>query len=145
MAKRIRGQRSTRHTGGQGPSRRGQDEQTTAAPQAGSASLGRSGSTSTTTPTAATSAAGATTATAAGPTAPRTTAATSSRATTPASGRAPRAGIRVRSDSLTAREAAEQTYVTEDLRRIGMVCALLAGILVLIWILLVPLDLLGLY
>lgn len=56
-----------------------------------------------------------------------------------------RRGVRVKADSLQARVAAENVYVREDLRRIGVVSAILISGLLLAWILFVPLDLLNLY
>jgi len=56
-----------------------------------------------------------------------------------------RRGVKVRADSLQARVTAENVYVREDLRRIGMITLVLLGILVAAWVLFVPLDLLGLY
>jgi hypothetical protein len=56
-----------------------------------------------------------------------------------------RRATRVKADSLQARVAAENVYVLEDLRRIGVVSAVLFVGLLLAWILFVPLDLLGLY
>lgn len=56
-----------------------------------------------------------------------------------------RRSARVKADSLQARVAAENVYVLEDLRRIGVVSVFLFVGLLLAWILFVPLDLLGLY
>ncbi len=50
-----------------------------------------------------------------------------------------------RPDDLTARASAEDVWVREDLRRIGIVSAILVAGLAIAWVLFVPLDLLGLY
>ncbi len=50
-----------------------------------------------------------------------------------------------RPDDLTARASAEDVWVREDLRRIGIVSVILVVGLALAWVLFVPLDLLGLY
>ncbi len=65
-------------------------------------------------------------------------------APTPAPGRA-RKRVTVKSDSLQARVAAENIYVREDLRRIAVVSAILVAGLAVAWVLIVMLDLLGLY
>jgi hypothetical protein len=57
----------------------------------------------------------------------------------------PRRGIKVKPDSLTARVAAENVYIREDLRRIGVVTAIVLSGLAVAWVLFVPLNLLGLY
>ena len=56
-----------------------------------------------------------------------------------------RRGVKVKADSLQARVAAENVYVREDLRRIGMVSVILVAALAVAWVLFVFLDLLGLY
>jgi len=56
-----------------------------------------------------------------------------------------RRGVKVRADSLGARAAAENTWVTEDLRRIGLVSLVLVAGLLVAWVLFVPMDLAGLY
>ena len=53
--------------------------------------------------------------------------------------------IKVRADSLEARVAAEDVYVREDLRRIGVVSAILISSLVVAWVVFVFLDVLDLY
>jgi hypothetical protein len=53
--------------------------------------------------------------------------------------------VKVRADSLEVRVAAEDVYVREDLRRIAVVSAILISALVVAWIVLVVLDVLGLY
>jgi hypothetical protein len=63
---------------------------------------------------------------------------------TPPSARA-RRPVRIKADSLEARVAAEDVYVREDLRRIGVICALLLAALAVAWVLFVALDLLDLY
>jgi hypothetical protein len=60
--------------------------------------------------------------------------------------RSTRGRPKVKADSLlAARSASEYRYVGEDLRRIGVVAGSLFGILLLIWLLLVPLNVAGLY
>lgn len=59
--------------------------------------------------------------------------------------RKPRRGTRIRTDSLEARMAAENIYVADDLRRIGLITLGLVAALFVFWVLLVPLDLGGLY
>ena len=58
--------------------------------------------------------------------------------------RSRRAG-KVKADSLEARAAAEDTYVREDLRSIAMITGILVVGLLVAWVLLVPLNLAGLY
>jgi hypothetical protein len=53
--------------------------------------------------------------------------------------------VTVKADSLDARVAAENIYVRQDLRRIGVVSAILVTGLAVAWILFVALDLLNLY
>jgi hypothetical protein len=53
--------------------------------------------------------------------------------------------VKVRADSLEVRVAAEDVYVREDLRRVGVVSAILISALVVAWIVFVVLDVLGLY
>ena len=53
--------------------------------------------------------------------------------------------VTVKADSLQARVAAENVYVREDLRRIAVVSAILVAGLAVAWVLIVLLDLLGLY
>ncbi len=50
-----------------------------------------------------------------------------------------------RPDDLAARASAEDVWVREDLRRIGIVSVILVAGLAIAWVLFVPLDLLGLY
>jgi len=57
----------------------------------------------------------------------------------------PRRTVKVRQDSLQARIAAENIYVRDDLRRIGVVSAILFAGLALAWFVFVFLDVLGLY
>ena len=65
-------------------------------------------------------------------------------APTPATVRT-RKRVTVKTDSLQARVAAENIYVREDLRRIAVVSAILVAGLAVAWVLIVFLDLLGLY
>ena len=58
--------------------------------------------------------------------------------------RAPRR-VKVRADSLEARVAAEDVYVREDLRRIAVVSSILIASLLVAWVVLVLLDVFGLY
>jgi hypothetical protein len=53
--------------------------------------------------------------------------------------------VKVKADSLEARVAAEDVYVREDLRRIGVVSAILVASLVVAWVVFVLLDVLDLY
>jgi hypothetical protein len=62
----------------------------------------------------------------------------------PAAGRT-RKRVTVKSDSLQARVSAENVYVREDLRRIAVVSAILVAGLAVAWVLIVLLDVLGLY
>ncbi|HKZ90519.1 MAG TPA: hypothetical protein VJZ50_00125 [Candidatus Limnocylindrales bacterium] len=57
----------------------------------------------------------------------------------------PKRTVKVKADSLDARVAAENVYVREDLRRIGVVSAILVTGLLVAWVLFVALDLLDLY
>lgn len=56
-----------------------------------------------------------------------------------------RKATKLKADSLEARSVAENTYVREDLRRIGIISAALVTALLVAWVLLVPLNLAGLY
>jgi hypothetical protein len=53
--------------------------------------------------------------------------------------------VKVKADSLEARVAAEDVYVREDLRRIGLVSAILISSLLAAWVVFVVLDVLDLY
>jgi hypothetical protein len=57
----------------------------------------------------------------------------------------PRRTVKVKQDSLQARIAAENIYVRDDLRRIGMVSGILFAALAVAWFVFVFLDVLGLY
>jgi hypothetical protein len=52
---------------------------------------------------------------------------------------------RPRADDLTSRATAEDAWVRADLRRIAIISTGLVGILVVLWLLLVVLDVFGLY
>ena len=126
MAKRVRESRSSHRPGGYGPSRtKKSDEETTSA--AGSESTADMDA-------AVDTVEGSYTEIAIEETAPATTKARRTR-------RAPK----VKADSLGARVAAENVYVREDLRRIGVVSVVLIVGLALAWVLFYAMDLLGLY
>ena len=130
MAKRIRGSRSSHRPGGQGPSRtkKAADDTTTPAADVSEASADVDID-------AAVGAVGAEITEIAieepAPAAPRP--------------RRARRGTKIKADSLVARATAEDVYVREDLRRIGIVSATLLAALLIAWVLLVAMDLLGLY
>ena len=56
-----------------------------------------------------------------------------------------RRGMRVKADSLEARSVAEDTFVREDLRSIGIIAGVLVAGLVIAWVLLVAMNVAGLY
>jgi len=132
VAKRVRS-RSTYRPGGQGPSRtkKTSDDSTSAAEDV-----------SQTTDDAVDSAIAATgaeyTEIAVDPAAAPAPAATSRR-------RSRRRGAKARPDDLAARAAAENVWVREDLRRIGIVSVILLVALALAWVVFVAMDVLNLY
>lgn len=134
MAKRVRGSRSTHRPGGQGPSR---TTKTTGA----STSAADDVSQATTDPDIDT--------TVDTIDAEYTELATEEvpRASTPEPKKARRAGRRAKAkpDDLAARSAAENVWVREDLRRIGIVSVVLFVSLALAWVVFVALDVLSLY
>jgi hypothetical protein len=71
------------------------------------------------------------------PATPTTTAASKPRRT--------RRGAKAKADSLEVRSAAEGVFVREDLRRIGIITAVLVVALLTAWVVLVPMNALGLY
>jgi hypothetical protein len=64
----------------------------------------------------------------------------SSRAEAAPAPRVSRTRGRVKADSLASRAAAEEVYVTDDLRRIGIVSAVMLSVLVVVWLLLAVID-----
>jgi hypothetical protein len=126
VAKRVRGSGSSYRPGGQGPSRtKKSDEETTS--DAGSEST-------TDIDGAVETVEGSYTEIALEEAAPAKTKSRRAR-------RAPK----VKADSLSSRSAAENVYVREDLRRIGIVSVILIGMLAIAWVLFYVMDLLGLY
>jgi hypothetical protein len=132
VAKRVRGSRSTHRPGGQGPSRtrKTTDGSTTAAEGVSQATTGVEPEAGIETVDAE-----------------YTELAVAESAPAPEPKRARRARRRTKSrpDDLAARAAAEDVWVREDLRRIGIVSAVLIGGLAVAWVLFVLLDLLSLY
>ncbi len=63
----------------------------------------------------------------------------------PVKSRRTRRSTKVKADSLQARSAAEDVYVREDLRRIGVVSVILVVTLAVAWVVFVVLDVLSLY
>lgn len=63
----------------------------------------------------------------------------------PRKSRRARRSMRSRSDSLEGRVSAENVYVRQDLRRIGVVSVVLLVMLAVAWVLFFAMDLLGLY
>ncbi len=66
-------------------------------------------------------------------------------AAAPTPRRRTRRGAKAKADSLESRAAAEDAYVRADLRRIGMVSGMLFVALLVAWLLVVPMNVLGLY
>jgi len=130
VAKRVRGSRSSHRPGGQGPSRTKKASDDTASPTADVSETSADVDID-----AAVDAADMEITEIAieepAPTAPRA--------------RRARRGTKIKADSLVARATAENVYVREDLRRIGIVSATLLSGLLIAWLLLAPMDLLGLY
>lgn len=120
MAKRVRGSRSSHRPGGQGPSR------TTKTDQAASSDADIDLAVETVETG-------------------YTELAIDESPAAPAKPRRARRSERARADSLPARAAAEDAYVREDLRRIGVVSLILVIGLAVAWVLFVPMDLLSLY
>ena len=121
MAKRVRGQRTTHRPGRVGPARPDREPTT------------RISSTGAVTPIAAPS-----TTRVAAPSGPVVgTASAGALAAT----RDPRARTRLRSSGLDQKAAAETEWVTDDLRRIGVISAIMVAGLALAWVLLVVVGL----
>lgn len=128
MAKRVRGSRSSHRPGGQGPSRsRGTNDPGADTDFDGEGLVGPDIDAALQTVEAGYTELGVDTAMHATPS------------------RRSRRSTRVRADSLSVRSTAEDAFVREDLRRIGMVSAVLIIGLAIAWVLLVAMDLLGLY
>jgi hypothetical protein len=70
---------------------------------------------------------------------------TTPRTEPPAATRLSRTRNRMRADSLASRAAAELVYVTDDLRRIGIVSVVMLGVLLALWLLMAVVDPLGVY
>ena len=66
-------------------------------------------------------------------------------AAAPTPRRRTRRGAKAKADSLESRAAAEDVYVHADLRRIGIVSGMLFVALIVAWLLVVPMNVLGLY
>ncbi len=135
MAKRAGGSRSTHRPGGQGPSRAKKSEsaasdglapEATTSPDPGSMSDG-----STSDPVEAQYS--------------EVAIAEAAPAVGSRRSRRERRRTKSRPADLTARAAAEDVWVREDLRRIGVVSLILIVSLGLAWVLFVPMDVLGLY
>jgi hypothetical protein len=129
VAKRVRESRSTHRPGGQGPSRTKKNGDEAATSAAGSEATADADIDA-----AVDSVDASYTELAIEEAAPATTKSRRSR-------RAPK----VKADSLTARVAAENVYVREDLRRIGVVSVVLLTGLAVAWVLFYAMDILGLY
>ncbi len=132
MAKRVRGSRSTHRPGGQGPSRAGKSDTSTAADEAVSQATTDDGiDTAIDTVDADYS---------------EMIVAEAAPAAAPAkSRRARRRTNKARPDDLAARAAAENVWVREDLRRIGVVSVILVVALAVAWVVFVAMDVLNLY
>ena len=133
MAKRARGARSGHRPGGQGPSRTRKSGDTTSTAVPAAAGPGFTGG-------ADIDAAIETVALES-----EELAAAHEAYLEPPTTRKARRGAKVRSDSLEARIAAENVFIAEDLRRIGILTIGLVAALLVVWVLLVPLELGGLY
>jgi hypothetical protein len=130
VAKRVRGNRSAHQSGGQGSSRTSKtsDESTDAASDASAAG-------SDVDIDAAVGSVGT----------EYTEIALEEVAPAPVKPRRARRSTKVKADSLQARSAAENVYVREDLRRIGVVSVILVVTLMVAWVIFVVMDVLGLY
>ncbi len=131
MAKRVRGSRSTHRPGGQGPSRTGKSDTSTAADEGVSQATADDGI------DAAIDTIDANYSEIAIEEAAPVAA--------PAKSRRARRRTKTKPDDLAARAAAENVWVREDLRRIGVVSVILVVGLALAWVVFVPMDLLNLY
>lgn len=140
MAKRVRGNRSTHRPGGQGPSRSKQTAgESVATPsdaaqadlEPGVETIEADYADVTVDETAAAAVAGATAPVAAPPESKRR--------------RRDRRRAKSRPNDLAARAAAEDVWVREDLRRIGIVSIILLVALAGAWVVFVALDVLNLY
>jgi hypothetical protein len=130
VAKRVRGSRSTHRPGGQGPSRTSKtsDAATTAAGDESDASIDANID-----------------ATVESVAAEYTELAIDETATPTTKPRRTRRSTKVKADSLQARSAAEDVFVREDLRRIGIVSAVLIAALIAAWVVFVVMDVLNIY
>jgi hypothetical protein len=129
VAKRVRGSRSSHRPGGQGPSRTKTDEASISDPAlAPDASAGVDIDAAVGTVEAG-----------------YTELAIDESAVPATKTRRVRRTTKARSDSLSVRAAAEDAFVREDLRRIGVVSLVLVIGLAVAWLLFVAMDLLGLY
>ena len=140
MAKRARASRSAHRPGGQGPSRSRKTEDAPVSPVEPSedaVSVGAAGATAAGAPGEVIEGDQPTEAIVANAIQP---------ATLPESKRTRRARrAKTRPDDLAARAAAENAWVREDLRRIGIVSAILMVALAMSWVVFVALDVLNLY
>jgi hypothetical protein len=130
VAKKVRGTPSTYKPGGQGPTRT--NKSSSAAPASGSTDAAAA---------PVTDIDGAVDAVSLQP----TELTISETAPKPAAARRSRRSAKLKADSLDARAAAEDTFVREDLRSIAVITAILVLGLIIAWVLLVPLNLAGLY
>lgn len=123
MAKRVRGSRSAHRPGGQGPSRTSKNDASSAEASvdvdidAAVESVGTE----------------------------YTELALEETAPAPVKSRRTRRATKVKADSLQARSAAEDVYVREDLRRIGVVSVILVVSLMVAWVIFAFMDVLSLY
>jgi hypothetical protein len=127
VAKRVRGSHSTHRPGGQGPSRNKKTGEE------------MSSDAGTTAPVADIDGALQTVESS------YTEIAIDESAPAPRTSRRARRSTKAKSDSLDGRVAAENVYVREDLRRIGVVSVVLVVMLAVAWVLFYAMDLLGLY
>ena len=72
-------------------------------------------------------------------------AATAAATTTSSRRRRTRRSARAQAESLEGRSAAENTWVREDLRRIGIISVVLLTALLIAWVLLVVVDIFNIY
>jgi hypothetical protein len=126
VAKRVRGSGSSYRPGGQGPSRTKKSDEATTSDADSESTADIDGAVE----TVETS---------------YTEIALEETAPTSTKRRRTRRAPKAKSDSLSARSAAENVYVREDLRRIGVVSVVLVVMLALAWVLFYAMDVLGLY
>lgn len=130
MAKRVRGSRSSHRPGGHGPSRTSKTSNTDSAAASDVSDVAVDADID-----AAVESVGA----------EYTELAIEETAPKPVKARRTRRASKVKADSLQARSAAEDVYVREDLRRIGIVSVVLVAGLAVAWVIFVAMDVLNLY